>query len=201
MRLNICIHFSLVLDYGTDYRSVYDETASVTEWFTLGLYLNLPPAELEIINADYRFQTKQARRELLSLWLKTGNATWSNLIHALSKMGLRGLGKDIVIRKGWGMITVHIVTKVSVYNITNVMTTALPIFTTRHSNGWHTNWHWRSRSTSKNGLFSDDCCLIIFQIHTVSCWYCFSFRYLHVFKVYTWEMALYTKAKARSISK
>ena len=115
MTLNICILFSLVLDYGTDYLSVYDETASVTEWFTLGLYLNLPPAELEIINADYRFQTKQARRELLNLWLKTGNATWSNLIHALSKMGLRGLGKDIVIRKGWGMITVHIVTKVSVY--------------------------------------------------------------------------------------
>ena len=135
MRLNNFILFSLVLDYATDYRSVYDETASVTEWFTLGIYLNLPPTKLDIINADYRFQTEQAQREMISLWMKTGNATWSSLLHALSKMGLRGLGKDIVIRKGWCMITVHIVTRVSVYNITNVMTIALPIFTTRHSNG------------------------------------------------------------------
>ena len=101
----------IVLDYGTDYLSVYDETASVTEWFTLGLHLRVPPTELEVINADYRFQTKQARREMLSLWLKTGNATWSCLIHALSKMGLRTLGKSIVTRKGWAMISAHIVTR------------------------------------------------------------------------------------------
>ena len=80
--------------------SVYDDTASVTEWFTLGLYLNVPPAQLEVINADYRFQTKQARREMLTLWLKTGKATWSCLICALSKMGLRTLGKDIVAKRG-----------------------------------------------------------------------------------------------------
>ena len=118
-----------------DYLSVHEETASVTKWFTLGLYLNLSPAKLEIINADYCFQTEQAQRKMLTLWLKTGNATWSCLIHALSKMGLRALGRKIVIRKGWGMISVHIVTRVIVYNITNVMTIVLLIFTTRHSNG------------------------------------------------------------------
>ena len=97
----------IVLDYGLDYLSVYDETSSVTEWFTLGLHLKVSPTELDIINADYHFQTKQARREMLSLWLKTGNATWSCLIRALSKMGLQTLGKNIVARKGWGIFSVQ----------------------------------------------------------------------------------------------
>ena len=94
------ILLSLVLDYGADYLSVYDDTASVIEWYTLGLYLNLPSIELEIINTNYRFQCKEARREMLAVWLKTGSATWSCLIHALSKMGLRTLGKSIANRRG-----------------------------------------------------------------------------------------------------
>ena len=98
----ITLSFShIVLDYEADYLSVYDETASVVEWFTLGLYLKLSPTKLEIINNDFRFQSKQARREMLAVWLKTGNATWLCLIRALSKMGLRSLGKDIANRKGW----------------------------------------------------------------------------------------------------
>ena len=98
----ITLSFSrVVLDHEADYLSLYDETASVVEWFTLGLYLKLSPTELNIINADFRFQSKQARREMLAIWLKTGKATWSCLIRALSQMGLRSLGKDIANRKGW----------------------------------------------------------------------------------------------------
>ena len=98
---NFVLFSYIVLDYKADYLSVYHETASVVEWFTLGLYLNLSPTELEIINADFRFQSKPARREMLAVWLKTGKATWSRLIHALSQMGLRSLGEDIANRKGW----------------------------------------------------------------------------------------------------
>ena len=89
-----------VLDYNADQLSVYHQTASVVEWFTLGLYLKLSPSALEVINTDFRFQCKPARREMLALWLKTGTATWSCLFRALSKMGLKSLGKDIAHRLG-----------------------------------------------------------------------------------------------------
>ena len=91
----------IVLDYNADFLSVFDETASVVEWFTLGLYLKLSPTKLELINADFPFQSKTARREMLAHWLKTGNATWSCLFRALSKIGLSSLGKDIANRRGW----------------------------------------------------------------------------------------------------
>ena len=100
MKLITSFFSHLVLDYNADHKSVYDETASVVEWFTLGLYLNLSPSALEVINADFRFQSKPARREMLALWLKTGTATWSCLFRALSKMGLKSLGKDIAHRRG-----------------------------------------------------------------------------------------------------
>ena len=88
------------LNYEADLLSVYEETSSVAEWFTLGLYLKLSPARLNIISADYRF-SDEARQKMLSVWLQTGSATWSGLLRALSKMGLRSLGKEIANRKGW----------------------------------------------------------------------------------------------------
>ena len=98
----ITLSFSrTVLDYKADYLSVYHETSSVVEWFSLGLYLKLSHPTLEVINADCHFQSKPARREMLAVWLKTGKATWSCLIRALSKMGLRSLGEDIANRRGW----------------------------------------------------------------------------------------------------
>ena len=107
MKLTTLCFPHIVLNYKTDYLSVYHETASVVWWFTLGLYLKLSPTELDIINADFRFQSKPARREMLAVWLKTGNATWSCLFRALSKMGLRSLGKEIANRKGCLMIFVN----------------------------------------------------------------------------------------------
>ena len=98
--------FVIVLDPEADYFCVLDEIASVAEWFTLGLYLELPRAELEMIAADYHF-SKEARSKMLHMWLQTGNATWSSLFHALIKMGLRTLGKNIANRRGWGMTSVH----------------------------------------------------------------------------------------------
>ena len=106
MKLTTLFFSHIALNYEADLLSVYDETASVAEWFTLGLYLKLSPARLEIINADFRFND-EARRNMLSFWLQTGSATWSNLLHALSKMGLTSLGKEIANRKGWYKISVH----------------------------------------------------------------------------------------------
>ena len=98
--MTIFVFSNVVLDFDSDFLSVFEETASVAEWFTLGLYMKVPPSELERINADFRF-SKRALRETLSIWLKTGNATWSTLVHALSKIGLRSLGRNISTRKGW----------------------------------------------------------------------------------------------------
>ena len=77
------------------------EEVRVTEWFTLGLNLKLSPTELEMIKADNRLDCRNALSEMLSFWLRTGSATWSSLFHALSRMGMRSLGKDIAESQGW----------------------------------------------------------------------------------------------------
>ena len=92
--------FLTVLDPEADYFCVHDEVTSVAQWFTLGLNLKLPFAKLEMIAADYRF-SEEARSKMLHVWLQTGNATWSSLFGALSKMGMRNLGKNIANRRGW----------------------------------------------------------------------------------------------------
>ena len=93
-------HTYTVLDYEGDYSTVVDEVR-VDEWYTLGLNLKLSPTELDMINKDHRSDCRHALRKMLSVWLRTGNATWSSLFHALSKMGLRSLGKDIAESQGW----------------------------------------------------------------------------------------------------
>ena len=94
----MCIHY-VVLDYEKDFVSVFDETASVVEWFTLGVYLNLMPCELERINLECHFN-REGLAQMLSAWLKTGEATWLSLVCALSKMGQSHLASKIAENKG-----------------------------------------------------------------------------------------------------
>ena len=73
----------IVLDYNEDLSAVYEETAEVVEWYTLGMFLNVKPSELARIDRDYRF-SKDGLLQMLSIWLKSGHATWSSLMIFLS---------------------------------------------------------------------------------------------------------------------
>ena len=78
---------------------MFDETASVVQWYTFGLYLSVRPCELEIINLECRFNREGLAR-MLSAWLKTGEATWLSLVCALRKMGQSDLASKIARKKG-----------------------------------------------------------------------------------------------------
>ena len=92
-----CVH--VVLDHEKDFHAVYEETASVVQWFTLGVYLKLAHYELERIRVDYHFN-HEGLQQMLSAWLRTGEATWISLVCALKKMGQSDLASKIARKKG-----------------------------------------------------------------------------------------------------
>ena len=89
----------IVLDSEKDLLAVYQETASVVQWFTLGLYLGIAGYKLEKISVDYRFNYEYLQ-QMLSAWLKTGAATWLSLVRALKKIGQSDLANQIANKKG-----------------------------------------------------------------------------------------------------
>ena len=97
--IDYCLLVCVVLDYKKDLFSVCEETASVVQWFTLGLYLKIAPYELERISVDYRFNREGLQR-MLSAWLNTGAATWLSLVRALKKIGQSDLANQIAKKKG-----------------------------------------------------------------------------------------------------
>ena len=59
----------------------------VTEWYDLGLQLNVDDAELEAIEKDNPGDTKACKRKMFKAWLKTTNPTYEELIDALVVIG------------------------------------------------------------------------------------------------------------------
>ena len=74
-----------------------EATISVTEWKSLGLKLKLKKYQLENIDDNNRGKVKDCRREMISQWLDTGNASWCALVRALASplVGKRGLAMEI----------------------------------------------------------------------------------------------------------
>ena len=62
--------------------SVLEATVTVTDWFNLGLKLNLAYHDLERIKLDNARQI-DCQREMILLWLNTGRASWCCLVQAL----------------------------------------------------------------------------------------------------------------------
>ena len=75
------------------------ETVSIVQWVTLGLYLNIAPYKLERISVDCR-SNLECLQQMLSVWLKSGAATWLSLVCALKKIGQSDLAKEIAKKKG-----------------------------------------------------------------------------------------------------
>ena len=56
----------------------------VVNWQYLGLTLGLEKPQLNIINQNYRGIVEDCRKEMISQWLDTGNASWRALVRALA---------------------------------------------------------------------------------------------------------------------
>ena len=77
------------------------ELQNVTDWFTLGVGLEVPTPLLKAIREDHT-DTDQCRREMLFAWSKQEVPTWPRVVHALSEMGIAKLA--IAIAEKYGKI-------------------------------------------------------------------------------------------------
>ena len=69
-------------------KNLSTELTMVTNWYQLGLCINLQTHELDKIQQDHVHQGNDRQRlEMLVLWLRcTPNATWENVVSALQQM-------------------------------------------------------------------------------------------------------------------
>ena len=74
---------------------------NVVDWFHLGLYLEVPEDELEIIGKNYPQDTKRCRTEMLSWWMNnTLEKKWATIVQALEKTGSKVLACNIALKYG-----------------------------------------------------------------------------------------------------
>ena len=86
MNIIIIYKYILVINIYThtenDLVTVLEATIKVTNWYHLGLKLDIPPHELERIKHDGCDEKDRLCRMLL-YWLSTGRASWLSLVEAL----------------------------------------------------------------------------------------------------------------------
>ena len=76
--------YSYIHIIANDLCAVCDSIVEVTDWFTLGLTLNLPSHRLEWIQRERGFNEKERQRNMISLWLNNGDASWRALVQGLT---------------------------------------------------------------------------------------------------------------------
>ena len=78
-------------------KNLSTELTTITNWYQLGLYLNLQTHDLNKIQQDHAHQGNDRQRlEMLSLWLRrTPNATWEDVVSALQQMEENRVAENI----------------------------------------------------------------------------------------------------------
>ena len=78
------------------------ELQEVTDWFSLGLYLDIPLAELYCIKYDTILRsTQQFRTEMFSVWMrKHPEPSWPRVVKALMEIGREKLAHKIALKYG-----------------------------------------------------------------------------------------------------
>ena len=67
------------------FKDLVNELQEVTDWLALGVYLGLEMATLMSVKKD-RLRTHECRRNMLGIWMKEQEATWSKVVQALVQM-------------------------------------------------------------------------------------------------------------------
>ena len=77
-----------------------EETADVTDWYMLGLYMGVPQKDLAHIEKQSSGQgSARCRAELFGVWMKrTPNASWELIVTALVKLGETVLAEKVRTR-------------------------------------------------------------------------------------------------------
>ena len=86
----------------TDIKNLSSELTTITNWYQLGINLNLQIHELNKIQQDHAHQGNDRQRlEMLALWLRcTPNAVWEDVVSALQQMGENRVAENIRQKHG-----------------------------------------------------------------------------------------------------
>ena len=78
-------------------KNLSSELTTITNWYQLGLYLNLQTHDLSKIQQDHAHHGNDRQMmEMLALWLRrTPNATWGDVVNALQQMGENRVAENI----------------------------------------------------------------------------------------------------------
>ena len=80
-----------------------NELKRVNDWIPLGLNLGVEISTLEAIERE-RITIGERRTQMLNEWQKQAPPTWSAVIQALVKMGMRHLATQLAQKKGTVML-------------------------------------------------------------------------------------------------
>ena len=81
-------------------RDLDSELHEVINWIPLGLHLGIKLSELKTIEANYP-TLQRCRIELFEKWQKNVTPTWSAIVQALVKIGMRRLASELTQKHGW----------------------------------------------------------------------------------------------------
>lgn len=71
-----------------DLETVCEELCSVErKWYNIGLQLQVPLADLQIIESECKDDQRICLRRMIQKWLEAGNATWVTLCEVLKIVG------------------------------------------------------------------------------------------------------------------
>ena len=81
---------------GTDLPDILRAISQVSDWFSLGLFLNVGHSTLVTLQKNYPTDLNHCRQKMLISWISSGNATWSILVKTLrDDMNEPGLAERI----------------------------------------------------------------------------------------------------------
>ena len=94
---------NLIIGKKVEYRDLVQYLRPITEWQTLGSYLNLPVEEIQIIYASHKNDVEECQHELYRRYLRMGDRSWRTVLAAVRKCGYPNLAKDIIEKLGLAM--------------------------------------------------------------------------------------------------
>ena len=71
----------------------------IVEWYLLGVYLDIPETDLEVIKCENN-KVRDRRREMLSTWLRRCQPTWATIVTALTGIGRKSLAYKLALKYG-----------------------------------------------------------------------------------------------------
>ena len=79
-----------------------EELKEVSDWYGLGLHMDVPTAELDLIRYEPRLCRIQERKwEMFSVWMRElSEPSWSHVVKALKEIGQERLAHKISLKYG-----------------------------------------------------------------------------------------------------